>query len=86
MPKRKKAEEIPRHIVVEGPIGVGKTTFARALAERLAGLKGRFLMTLNDHPEVRETFRGFEIEPVETTYTVSGGREAKRVREVVISG
>lgn len=35
MPKRKKAAEIPRHIVVEGPIGVGKTTFARALAERL---------------------------------------------------
>jgi len=35
MPKRKKAAEIPRHIVVDGPIGVGKTTFARALAERL---------------------------------------------------
>jgi len=36
MPRRKKLE-LPRHIVVEGPIGVGKTTFAQALAERIGG-------------------------------------------------
>lgn len=35
MSKRKKAADIPRHIVVEGPIGVGKTTFARALAQQI---------------------------------------------------
>ncbi len=29
--------ELPQHIVVEGPIGVGKTTLAEALAERLNG-------------------------------------------------
>ena len=28
---------LPRNIVVEGPIGVGKTTLAEALAERLQG-------------------------------------------------
>ncbi len=28
---------LPRHIVVEGPIGVGKTTLARRLAESFAG-------------------------------------------------
>jgi deoxyguanosine kinase len=36
MPRRKKVE-LPRHIVVEGPIGVGKTTFAQALAQRIGG-------------------------------------------------
>ncbi|MGF1511205.1 MAG: deoxynucleoside kinase [Myxococcota bacterium] len=36
MPKRRKAPEFPRRIVIEGPIGVGKTTFAEALAERAA--------------------------------------------------
>jgi deoxyadenosine/deoxycytidine kinase len=35
MPKRRKAPEFPRRIVIEGPIGVGKTTFAQALAARL---------------------------------------------------
>ena len=29
--------ELPQHIVVEGPIGVGKTTLAVALADRLDG-------------------------------------------------
>lgn len=33
MPRRKK--EAPRRIVIEGPIGVGKTTFAKALADHL---------------------------------------------------
>lgn len=36
MPRKKKLE-LPRHVVVEGPIGVGKTTFAQALAERIGG-------------------------------------------------
>ncbi len=52
----------------------GKTLFVRAdfqrLADRLAGLKGRFLMSVNDVPELRHIFAAFQIEPVQTTYTI----------------
>jgi DNA adenine methylase len=57
-----------------------------AMAERLASLKGRFLLTLNDHPQVRETFARFRLDEVETTYSVGGGGKAKRVGELIISG
>lgn len=43
------------------------------LAELLAGIKG-FLLSLNDVPEVRATFAGFELTEVRTTYTISGKR------------
>lgn len=32
------------------------------MAEQLAGLKGRFLMSINDRPEIREAFARFAIE------------------------
>jgi hypothetical protein len=35
--------------------------------ELLRGISGRFILSLNDRPEVRETFSGFDIEAVETT-------------------
>lgn len=66
-----------------GPI-FGRDDFTR-LAGVLRGLQGRFLLSLNDVPEVREVFAGFDIEAVETTYTVAKGG-ARRVGEVIISG
>ncbi len=66
----------------------GKKLFERPDFDRLAGvlkgLQGRFLMSLNDVPEVRQTFAGFRIEQVKTVYRVSGA--AKTVTELVISG
>lgn len=58
-----------------------------ALAEALAGLKGRFLLSLNDTPGVRECFQAFAIEAVETTYSIAGGAGAGRgkVGEVLIT-
>lgn len=54
----------------------GKDLFSREdftrLARALAGLKGRFLLSINDCPEIRATFKGFDLEEVETTYTVRG--------------
>ncbi|MCB1463270.1 MAG: DNA adenine methylase [Nitratireductor sp.] len=61
----------------------GREDFA-ALNEALKGLRGRFILSLNDLPEVRETFAGFAIESVDCTYSISGGK-GKAVREVMIS-
>lgn len=41
------------------------------LAEVLADIKGRFLMTINDTPEAREMFERFTIEEVELKYSMS---------------
>jgi DNA adenine methylase len=69
----------------------GKGLFKRAefteMAEVLSGLKGQFLMSLNDRPEVREIFRGFHIKPVKTWYP-SGSHSPTHdgnAREVLIS-
>lgn len=63
----------------------GKEFFKRgdfqALAEILASLKGAFLLSINDRPEVRQIFRAFSVKAVRTVYTVSrgAGREAREM-------
>jgi DNA adenine methylase len=61
----------------------GRDDFCR-LADILAAVKGRFMMSLNDHPEVRRIFSGFRLEEVTTTYSI-GVTAAKRVPELIIS-
>lgn len=66
----------------------GKDIFSAADFERLrdllGGIQGRFVMSLNDVPEVHQIFAGFEIEEVSLHYGVGGGM--KPAREVIISG
>jgi DNA adenine methylase len=54
------------------------------MAERLAGLKAKFLLSLNDVPEVRRIFRAFKFREIELSYTAQkiAGR---RYREVLIT-
>jgi DNA adenine methylase len=56
----------------------------QAIATRLASLKGRFLMSLNDRREVRETFKAFRIRAVKVNYSING-RAPKPFKEVLIS-
>lgn len=63
----------------------GREQFA-LLSEALRSLQGRFILSLNDVPEVRDLFAWATIETVELSYHAGGGAHAKRVREVVISG
>jgi DNA adenine methylase len=54
------------------------------MAGLLGDLRGRFVLSLNDTPEVREIFREFKVEEIELPYTaqrVAG----KRFREVLIT-
>lgn len=66
----------------------GKDVFGREqfplLAERLKGLQGRFIMTLNDVPEVRDLFVWAVLEPVELTYSIASSN-GHRARELLIS-
>ena len=55
------------------------------LAQTLRGLKGRFILSLNDVPEVRALFSWADIAGVELTYTAGGGGAARPAREVIIT-
>lgn len=56
----------------------GRQMFARGdfqrLADLLAGIRGRFLLSLNDVPDIRAIFSAFGQEEVRTSYTISGAR------------
>jgi DNA adenine methylase len=57
-----------------------------AMADQLAGIRGQFIMSINDTPFIRETFADFAIAEVETTWTLStaaAGR-GKKVTELII--
>jgi DNA adenine methylase len=54
------------------------------LAERLAKLKGKCVLSLNDVPEVRRIFRAFHIRQIELAYTAQQ-TAGKRFRELLIT-
>jgi DNA adenine methylase len=67
----------------------GAGAFTRAdfvgLAALLSRIAGKFPLSVNDVPEMRETFSRFTIESVATRYTVSGGKGIE-VAEIVVTG
>ena len=66
----------------------GKGVFTRADFERLrdclTGIKGRFILSLNDTPQVKELFKNFTIEQTDVTYSISKTGCCNR-SEVIIS-
>ena len=69
----------------------GRALFARAdfqrLADQLAQIRGRFLMSINDVPEVRAMFAWARIEEVTTTYTIGAKADSRTARaELLIRG
>ena len=56
----------------------------RLLSERLGKVKGSFVLSLNDTPEVRELFRSFHIRGIEMPYSAQK-TAGRRFREVLIT-
>jgi DNA adenine methylase len=53
------------------------------LRDLLAGVNGKFILSINNTPEIRELYKGFHIEKADTVYT-AGKKGKKRVSELLI--
>lgn len=55
-----------------------------AMARLMRTMKGKSILSINDHPQIRECFAGMHMETVPITYTVSGGGKAVDRSELII--
>ena len=57
-----------------------------ALEQSLAGIKGKFILTINDHEAMRTLFRNYTIDEVEVPYSISRDIKARgQYGELIIS-
>lgn len=54
------------------------------LASRMSSIKGKMIVSLNDHPDIRSAFAAFQMECLEIDYTVGGGQARTPRRELII--
>ncbi len=66
----------------------GKDIFSREdftrLRDLLSGVQGKFILSINDVPEIRRLFKDFYVEEVPTTYLTAGANRQKKVTELLI--
>lgn len=55
------------------------------MAELLSSIKGKAIISLNDHPAIREVFSRFHIEATDIRYTVGGGQGVERSEVLIFS-
>lgn len=56
------------------------------LRDKLKSLKGKFLLTINDHEKVREWYKDFNIKEVTVNYSVSKEKKARgKYNELIIT-
>lgn len=78
----------PPYYGCEGDYGsdlFGRDEFEQ-MAEQLRTLRGRFILSLNDHPEVRRIFAGFDFREEDVRYTLAGNDNGKIAGELIITG
>eukprot|EP01035_Chromulina_nebulosa_P062973 gene62973-biopygen45925 len=54
------------------------------MAVKLRQLKGKAIIGLNDHPDIRRCFEGFGMESLAIDYTVGGGANRAERQELII--
>lgn len=56
------------------------------LRDKLKNTKGKFILTINDHPQVREWYKGFNIKEVQVNYSISREMTARgKYNELIIT-
>lgn len=56
------------------------------LRDKLSNLKGKFLLTINDHEKVREWYKDFNLKEVQVNYSVSKETKARgKYNELIIT-
>lgn len=56
------------------------------MAKLLSGIRGRFILSINDTAEIRELFAGFKFDQVDVRYTIAGNDKARAFPELIITG
>lgn len=56
----------------------------KEMAIVLSGIKSRFILSLNDHSDIRKAFKSFKIKSVEIKYSVAVGKRRKG-KELIIT-
>ena len=57
-----------------------------ALAAAMRTCKGKMMVSINDHPEIRQTFSGLPTLELEITYSTGSNRDGRNAsRELVIT-
>lgn len=71
-----------------GESDYGKNMFEREdferMATQLSEIKGKFILSINDVPEIREIFKAFDMEEVSLNYSVARNK-ATKAKELIIS-
>jgi len=66
----------------------GKSMFNREqfalMAERLSQIKGRFILSINDRPQIRDLFSNFHFMEANLTYSVNH-KESTPAKELIIT-
>lgn len=65
-------------------VGFGKEQY-KEMAEILGRLKGKAIISLNDHPDIRRIFAGYHIETSDIRYTVGGSRGTEASEALIFS-
>lgn len=55
-----------------------------AIAAVMRSLQGKAILSINDHPTMRQVFDGLDVDVVPITYTVGGGQHAAERTELIV--